>query len=302
MSSPKCVIISLSHRPVSLPAAVLCSADTMVQVGNVAWSSFLLLGLKFSSFELGAIMSLAYLMGLLGIATFQLFLKDSSWRTIFLTTSLVGVVFSLLQVLLVLGVPSEIGMPNFVFALGDTAVASFAAGVYNFCLFYPFMIYDAGSFYANDSGCVGSVSIAARRLVVCYAHNLCQHRVSHCYFTATCRCLCHASAFMNSTLGRLMVAGVFGNICALFWDNSNTEMQEHHYGGMWRLTLLTSLLQVTPLFFIRMLPSSYQEQQERAAIGEKRDLHSILFMGIFSFSLFMAIINVFWGIYIDPSS
>ena len=134
-------------------------------------------------------MSLAYLMGLLGIATFQLFLKESSWRTIFLTTSLVGVVFSLLQVLLVLGVPSEMGMPNFVFALGDTAVASFAAGVHDLRLFERFMNSDAGSFFANDSGCVGSVSVAARRLVVCYAHNLRQHRVSHCYLPVSRFCL-----------------------------------------------------------------------------------------------------------------
>ena len=55
------------------------------------------------------------------------------------------------------------------------------------------------------------------------------------------------TTFTNTGIG---VSGVFGNICALFFDVSNDALEHHEYAGLWKLTLLTSLLQVN-LIMIR---------------------------------------------------
>jgi len=95
------------------------------QIPNGAWTNFLVEGLEFSDFELGLLTVSGALLYWVGMMVFKLFLFDSGWRNIYLFTSLVNFVFSIGQVVLILRYNKVLGIPDIVFALGDSAIMYF---------------------------------------------------------------------------------------------------------------------------------------------------------------------------------
>ena len=89
---------------------------------NPAWNSFLVDGLGFSEFELGMLTVTGCILSFAGIIVYKKYLFGVSWRYIYIFTTVVGFVFSGLQLMLVLGGNDRIGMgaPGFevLFAMG----------------------------------------------------------------------------------------------------------------------------------------------------------------------------------------
>ena len=94
----------------------------MLQIPNSAWTNFLLVGLHFSDFELGLISIGSAVFMWVGMVVWKIFFFHTSWRRIFIYTTIVSFGFSILQVLLVLRVNTYLGIPDFAFALGDSVV------------------------------------------------------------------------------------------------------------------------------------------------------------------------------------
>ena len=99
----------------------------VLQVGNGAWREFLRSTLGFSAKELNAIYVSSCVLLYLGILTYKYYLIQFSWRFVYILTTLLNGVFSILQVLLIMGI--TFGLSDFWFALGDDAFAEFIQGI-----------------------------------------------------------------------------------------------------------------------------------------------------------------------------
>ncbi|KAL7461348.1 hypothetical protein ACHAXS_001766 [Conticribra weissflogii] len=99
----------------------------VLQVGNAAWKQFLKTVLGFTSNQLNALLIAAYVLLWLGIMAYKKFFITWSWRSVYVTTTLLNGVFSALQILLIKGI--TFGLSPFLFALGDDAFADFIGGI-----------------------------------------------------------------------------------------------------------------------------------------------------------------------------
>jgi hypothetical protein len=62
---------------------------------------------------------------------YRTFFFETSWRTIYIVTGLIGAVFSVLQVILILRLNVAWGIPDLYFALGDTAIVTLMQAIQN---------------------------------------------------------------------------------------------------------------------------------------------------------------------------
>ena len=96
---------------------------SVFQIPNMAMKNFLVKGLEFTDFDLGLIGIASATFGWLGLIIYKEFFFNTSWRRIYIGTTLIGLVFSLLQLVLILRYNIDLGIPDIVFAVGDDAVA-----------------------------------------------------------------------------------------------------------------------------------------------------------------------------------
>lgn len=94
------------------------------QIPNASWDNFLIVGLNFTDFDLGLLKLTSAILYFLGIVVFKLYLFDMSWRKVFICTTFVGILFSIAQVILILRLNTILGIPDMVFALGDSTIGS----------------------------------------------------------------------------------------------------------------------------------------------------------------------------------
>ena len=99
----------------------------VLQVGNSAWNQYLRTTLLFTSTQINFIYIASSVLLYLGIITYKYFLMKWSWRFVYILCTLLGGIFSALQILLLL--EKTFGLSPFLFALGDDAFAEFIAGV-----------------------------------------------------------------------------------------------------------------------------------------------------------------------------
>jgi hypothetical protein len=99
----------------------------VLQVGNGAWREFLRTTLGFTSTELNSIYIASCVLLYLGILTYKYYLMHFSWRFVYIITTFLNGIFSILQVLLIMGI--TFGLSDFWFALGDDAFAEFIQGI-----------------------------------------------------------------------------------------------------------------------------------------------------------------------------
>lgn len=99
----------------------------ILQVGNAAWKQFLVTNLGFTACQLNMLLISAYILIYLGVLTYKYCMIHWSWRKVYIVTTLLNGLFSILQVLLIMGI--TFGLSPFIFAFGDDAFAEFLGGV-----------------------------------------------------------------------------------------------------------------------------------------------------------------------------
>lgn len=229
----------------------------VMQIPNAAWNSFLLKGLNFTPFEMGILSLVGNIMTFGGFTIYNKFLFKASWRYIYVVTTVLGLVFSCLQLVLVYRVNLKVGINDFAFSFGDNVFAAFVGGIQ----FLPTVIMMVGMCPVNQEG---------------------------------------ATFAMFTTFSNLAMAvgSVFGNFAvANFWDCSNAAMEKGDFTGLAKLTLLTSLLQVVPVLFVRNLPDSEEEQKQLQGQSEKSCPHGGLFMFLLVASLLTAVGNAIYELH-----
>jgi len=99
----------------------------LLQVGNAAWRQFLRSVLGFTANQLNTLLIVAYVLLYLGILAYKYYFITWSWRTIYISTTLLNSFFSALQLLLIQGI--TFGLSPFLFALGDDVFSDFIGGI-----------------------------------------------------------------------------------------------------------------------------------------------------------------------------
>ena len=94
----------------------------VLQVPNAAWTNFLIKGLDFSDYEIGFVQVTSNIFHLVGMILFRKYFFDTSWRKIYIYTTIFSAFFSILQILLILRVNTALGIPDLFFAIGDTGL------------------------------------------------------------------------------------------------------------------------------------------------------------------------------------
>lgn len=215
------------------------------QVPNVAWQSFLQLGLHFEAWVLGATVIAGCFMTFAGTLAYKYFFFNSSWRKIYLYSSFLTTFFSLTQLMLIFQINMKyLHLNNYLFALGDDVISAYIAGIQFLpvCIMYMRLC---------PEGAEGST----------YA--------------------------MLTTFGNiaLVCANNLGNHFAGIWDVSNHAMKAHNYSGLWKLTVLKSLLNLLPLCLLHLLPANAAEQDALCKSPVRSKTAGTVFLGILFCSL-----------------
>lgn len=99
----------------------------VLQIGNAAWKQFLKTALDFTSCQLNMLYVVSTSIVYLGIVTYKQYMIHWSWRNVYIFTTLLNVMLSSLQILLILDI--TFGVSYFLFALGDDVFQDFVAGI-----------------------------------------------------------------------------------------------------------------------------------------------------------------------------
>ncbi|KAL7440585.1 hypothetical protein ACHAXM_008015 [Skeletonema potamos] len=188
----------------------------VLQVGNAAWKQFLKTVLNFTSNQLNSLLIVAYVLLWLGIMAYKKFFITWSWRSVYVSTTLLNGVFSALQILLIKGI--TFGLSPFLFALGDDAFADFIGGIQ----FLPTTIMMV---HLCPTGSEGA---------------------SYAMFTT----------MSNSAYS---LASAFSTLLLGVWDVSKEAMERGELTGMINLTALTTLIQVSGVLFVGLLPRTKED-------------------------------------------
>jgi hypothetical protein len=215
----------------------------VLQVGNAAWKQFLKTVLGFTSNQLNALLIAAYVLLWVGIMAYKKFFITWSWRSVYISTTLLNGVLSALQVLLIKGI--TFGLSPFLFALGDDCFADFIGGIQ----FLPTTI------------------MMVRRLVLQTVSFRSARYPSHSFVLSAEQVhLCPsgsegASYAMFTTMSNSAstLSDAFSTLLLGIWDVSKEAMENGDLQGMINLTVLTTLLQVSGVLFVGLLPRTKED-------------------------------------------
>lgn len=87
----------------------------------------------------------------------------------------------------------------------------------------------------------------------------------------------------------LVCASNLGNHLAGVWDVSNEAMRRHDVSGLWKLSLLTTVLQTLPLSLLWLLPRNAAEQEVLARSKVKSQVGGAAFLTVLGCSLLWTI-------------
>ena len=218
----------------------------IMQVPNVAWQSYLQLALHFPASVLGITVTVGSFMTFIGILVYKKYFFGASWRSIYIWSTLLTCFFSVTQVMLIFQINTRY------------------LGINNY-------------FFSVGDDVIQQFISGVQFLPVCILYmRLCPEGSEG------------ASYSMLTTFGNiaLVCANNVGSWLSGLWDVSNDAMRENDFYGLWRLTVLTSVLSVLPLALLGLLPRDTAEQE---ALGEKQD-RSKLGGGLFLVVLFTSIL------------
>lgn len=218
----------------------------LLQVPNVAWQSYLQLTLKFPPYILGLTVILGSFMTFAGIMAYKTWFFKSSWRMIYVGTMCLTTFFSLLQIVL----------------------------IFQWNIKYLHM---SNYFFSLGDDVITAYIAGIQFLPVCIMYmRLCPDGAEG------------ASYSMLTTFGNiaLVCASNIGNMLTGVWDVSNDALRQGNVDGLWKLSLLTSVLAMLPILWLRLLPDSAEEQEELAKSQEKSVYAGITFLVVLFGSLF----------------
>jgi MFS family permease len=222
----------------------------MMQISNAVWTNFLVDGLDFSEFEIGVISITTAVFSWVGLLSYKRYFFNSSWRGVFVVTTAINLVFSLLQLLLIFRINTLIGMPDILFATGDDAISQFILAIQ----FLPVCIMYIGLCPAGSEGVMYAMLTSYSNLAYECGYNI-------------------------------------GTLLTSVWDVSNSTLEAGDFGGVWRLTLLTSCVQVVPLIFVGVLPANKVEQRKLQESNEKSVTGGIIFLMLFLTAMLWTLIE-----------
>ena len=256
-----------------------------LQIGNGAWKQYLRSVLSFSDAELNGLLIVSYVLLYLGVMFYKYYLIKSSWRGIYIITTLLNFALSMLQICLIMGL--TFGISNFLFALGDDAMAEFIGGIQ----FLPTTIMmvnlcpsgSEGASYAmfttvnnaalNMSGMISTVLLGV--------WDVSKHALER--ITTSPDVVLSAGLVCNST-----------NFEALN-EATTTCVRDPYLGGMIKLTLLTSFLQFSGILFVGLLPGT-AEELKKLNHGSKSSVGGFIFLfvtfGSLLYSVIAGVLNI----------
>jgi len=237
-------------RAVWRPMAFIYTFN-LFQIPNVAWASYLQLTLKFPAWFLGLIGFIGSLMTFSGIVVYKKYFFKSSWRAIYVWSSVITTLFSAMQLALIFQINERVfGISNYPFAMGDDVLQQFLAGIQ----FLPSCVMYMQLCPAGSEGATYSM----------------------------------LTTFGNIALA---VAGSVGNVMTGIWDVSNTALQDWHLEGLWKLALLTSILPLFPLLFVGLLPKDKEEQRRLQKSKDGNKWGGVLFLLVLVGSLILVMVQ-----------
>jgi hypothetical protein len=212
----------------------------MLQVPNVAWQSYLQLTLHFPSWVLGLSVLLGSIMTLAGIIAYKKWFFRSSWRKIYVGTTMLITFFSCLQLVLIFQLNVKyLHMSNYFFSLGDDVIAAYINGI--------------------------------QFLPVCIMYmRLCPDGAEGASYSML-------TTFSNVAF---VVSSDIGNYLTEIWNVSNDALREHDISGMWRLSLFTSCVSVLPLGLLFLLPKSPEEQERLVKDQYRSKIGGAIFLSV----------------------
>lgn len=119
---------TVSNRSVFQPMGFVFIFNAL-QISNAAWTQYLYTTLNFSTAKINSIMVVAFVMIFVGVMAYKQFMRDWSWRNVYVLCITLNCVFSLFQVMLIKQWNKKFNIPNFAFALGDESAMDFISGV-----------------------------------------------------------------------------------------------------------------------------------------------------------------------------
>ncbi|DAZ96734.1 TPA: hypothetical protein N0F65_012311 [Lagenidium giganteum] len=195
---------------------------------NSAWGNYLTVAYHFNAFEYGSMSAIGSSVTFLAIYLYRHYIMlafENPWHQVYIITGCVVAAFSLLNVLLVFKGNEVLGIPAFWFAVGDSAVISFAKGFQ----YLPLAIIFVAVCPPNQEGVAFALLTSVTNLA-------------------------HAFAYTIS------------NMMLRIWPVELTDLKQGHFNGVWKLTLLTSLVALFPLLFIgKLLPRGKGELEAMKA-------------------------------------
>ncbi|CEG39915.1 Major facilitator superfamily domain, general substrate transporter [Plasmopara halstedii] len=219
--------LMLQRRATWQPVCFLVLVNSCF-VPNAAWGNYLKVAYHFTGFQYGAISGIGACVTFVAIQLYRSQIVpyfDAPWHHVFYTTGIVIAFFSLLNIFFVFHVNDQIGLSPFWFAMGDAAGSSFARGFQ----YLP---------------------VAQMFVAVCPMY---QEGVAFALLTSI-------------TNVAQAIATTIANILLTLWpvDLQDLEKVPHDYQGVWKLSILTSIISIIPVIFLttRWLPKGPQEQQE----------------------------------------
>ncbi|CAM9748257.1 unnamed protein product [Ascophyllum nodosum] len=204
----------------------------LFQVPNIAWQSYLQLSLKFQPYMLGFMAAAGSIMTCAGVTAYKNFFFHVSWRLIYACSVIVTTLFSILQLVLIFGLNRKIGFPDFWWV------------------------------FALGDDVITQYIQGIQFLPVCIMYlRMCpEGSEGATYATLT-------------TFGNIAMtcAGSVGTLLSKIWDVGNEAFRNNDVSGLWKLTILTSLIAPIPLVLLRLLPAS-AEDQETLRLDTKRSV------------------------------
>jgi len=226
------------QRPVVFAPLGFVYCYNILQVPNVAWQSYLQLALHFPPYILGLTVTIGSFMTLVGILAFKYYFFHESWRRIYIFSTCLTSFFSLTQVMLIFQINTE-------------------------------YLHIGNFFFSVGDDVIQQFISGIQFIPVCILYmRLCPEGSEG------------ASYSMLTTFGNiaLVCANNVGNVMSRIWDVSNDAMREQDYSGLWRLTVLTSLIAVVPLCLLFLLPKDREEQENLGQSKERSSTGGYIFL------------------------
>jgi len=192
-------------------------------------------------------------MTLLGVLAYKKYFFDASWRNIYIGSTLLTSFFSITQVMLIFRINTQY------------------LGINNY-------------FFSVGDDVIQQFISGIQFLPVCILYmRLCPEGSEG------------ASYSMLTTFGNiaLVCANNVGMLLSHIWDVSNDAMRAHDFSGLWKLTVLTSVVSVVPLLLLDLLPKNTAEQEALGGCQDRNKLGGTLFLVVLFASISVSLVSAF---------